>query len=38
MNMADNMKHDKQMLVNLWGGGEKDINTVAGLAGMKGLS
>jgi tryptophan synthase beta chain len=38
MKLAATMKPDQHLLVNLSGRGDKDINTVAGLAGMKGLS
>jgi tryptophan synthase beta chain len=36
--LAATMRPDQHLLVNLSGRGDKDINTVAGLAGMKGLS
>ena len=38
MKLAATMRPDQHLLVNLSGRGDKDINTVAGLAGMKGLS
>ncbi|WP_395693819.1 tryptophan synthase subunit beta [Piscinibacter sp.] len=38
MKLAPTMRHDQHLLVNLSGRGDKDINTVATLAGMKGLS
>jgi len=38
MKLAATMKPDQHLLVNLSGRGDKDINTVAGLAGMKGIS
>jgi tryptophan synthase beta chain len=38
MKLAATMKPEQHLLVNLSGRGDKDINTVAGLAGMKGLS
>ena len=38
MKLAPTMRPDQHLLVNLSGRGDKDINTVATLAGMKGLS
>ena len=38
MKLAPTMRSDQQLLVNLSGRGDKDINTVASLAGLKGLS
>lgn len=38
MELAATMRPDQHLLVNLSGRGDKDINTVAGLAGMKGVS
>ena len=38
MKLAPTLGSDKQLLVNLSGRGDKDINTVASLAGLKGLS
>ena len=38
MKLAPTLSSDKQLLVNLSGRGDKDINTVASLAGLKGLS
>jgi tryptophan synthase beta chain len=38
MKLAATMRPDQHLLVNLSGRGDKDINTVASLAGMEGLS
>jgi len=38
MKLAATMRPDQNLLVNLSGRGDKDINTVASLAGMEGLS
>src|SRR4051794_10051704 len=38
MKLAPTMRADQHLLVNLSGRGDKDINTVASLAGLKGLS
>ena len=38
MKLAPTMRKDQHLLVNLSGRGDKDINTVAALSGMEGLS
>ncbi|HKX43050.1 MAG TPA: tryptophan synthase subunit beta, partial [Burkholderiaceae bacterium] len=38
MKLAPTLRSDQNLLVNLSGRGDKDINTVAALAGLKGLS
>ena len=38
MKLAPTMRPDQQLLVNLSGRGDKDINTVAQLAGLKGIA